>query len=668
MNRQHTESATPRGGRRPTGRGRFDPSALVVAARHLQVDGAWVATLVVTGYPREVQPGWLAPLTTHPGLVDVSLHIDPVDPAVAAGRLRRQLARLESGRRHTAEHGRLLDPHVEAATEDAYELSARVARGEGRLYTVTLTLTVHAATADELDEDVAAVRALTTSLLLDARPTTYRALHAWHTGLPLGLNRLGGERPGGGRVMDTAALAAAFPFTSPDLPGGDGPNGDGPGGVLYGHNLGSQGLVFWDRFGCDNYNSVVLGRSGSGKSYLVKLELLRSLYRGVDAQVIDPEDEYSRLGVAVGGTVVRPGAPGVRLNPFDLPIHTHPGTGARTAAPDALARRVLFLHTFLAVALGTTPTATERAVLDAAITATYRYAGITDDPRTWTRPAPLLRDLHATLATPDRLHQEEAPGGDHGSPEAHLEADAGEPVTPSGKEPVGENGLAEVAASLATRLRPFVDGAYAGLFDGPTSTPPHGHLVVWSLRELADEVKPLATLLVLDAIWRTVTHPHDRRPRLITVDEAWLLLQHPDGAQFLLRAAKSGRKYWTGLTVATQDTTDVLGTDLGKAVLTNAATQILMRQAPQAIDHVSTVFDLSAGERAFLLAAERGDGLLLAGQHRAAFTATASAFEDSLITTDPTQTAHQTATAPEWIDLDHPDHHRDQGDWGGQPW
>ena len=210
--------------------------------------------------------------------------------------------------------------------------------------------------------------------------------------------------------MDTAALAYAFPFASPDLlvpehtdlaaePGTQA-RGGGRGGVLYGHNLGAAGaLVMWDRFGLDNYNSVVLGRSGSGKSYLIKLELLRQLCRGVHAHVIDPESEFTRLATAVGGTIIRPGAPGIRINPFDLPIHTHPDTGARTAAPDTLRRRRLFLHTFLAVTLGHTPTPAERAVLDTALTATYRRAGITDDPATWTRPAPLLGDLHTTLHT-----------------------------------------------------------------------------------------------------------------------------------------------------------------------------------------------------------------------------------------------------------------------------
>jgi type IV secretory pathway VirB4 component len=582
-----------RPGHVPGGNGVFAPDALAVAPRHLEVGGQFVASFAITGFPREVHPGWLQPLLAYPGRVDVSLHIDPIDPVTAASRLKRQLAKMESGRRHTQEHGRLPDPQVEAATEDAYDLSARVARGEGKLYRLGLYLSVHASSQEALADETAAVRSLAASLLLDAKPTTYRSLQGWLTCLPMGLDQVRMRR-----TFDTSALAAAFPFTSPDLPPPDPASMAAPSGVLYGYNLGSQGLVHWDRFALDNHNAVVLGRSGAGKSYLVKLELLRSLYRGVENYVIDPEDEYARLAGAVGGTYVHLGMEGVRLNPFDLPLHTRPD-GRRTAPKDALLRRSLFLHTVLAVLLGADPAPTERAVLDQAIAATYQQAGITADPRTWTRPAPLLSDLADTLRrSKDRT-----------------------------------------AADLAGRLHPYVNGAFAGLFDGPTTTRPDGHLVVFSLRDLADELKPIGTLLTLDAVWRQVTNPAVRRPRLVTVDEAWLLMQQPAGAVFLFRMAKASRKHWAGLTVATQDTADVLGSDLGRAVVANATTQVLLRQAPQAIDEITRTFNLSDGERQFLLSADRGQGLLSTGTQRVAFQAIASPTEHHLITTDPAELA-----------------------------
>ncbi|QGK70315.1 DUF87 domain-containing protein [Allosaccharopolyspora coralli] len=571
----------------------FAPEAIEVGARHLQIGQDWVASFAVTGFPREVHPGWLQPLLTYPGRLDVSVHIAPIAPTIAADRLRKQLGKLESDRRHNATHGRLANPEVEAATEDAYDLSDRLARGEGRLFRVGLYLTVHAESEQELVEAVSAVRALTSSLLMDAKPTTYRSLQGWVTALPMGLDQIGMTR-----TFDTAALAAAFPFTSPDLPPPDPASTSAAHGVLYGFNLGSQGLVHWDRFACANYNSVILGRSGAGKSYLVKLEALRSLYRGVQVAIIDPEDEYARLAGAVGGTYVPLGVDGIRLNPLDLPLHTRPD-GRRSAPADALRRRSLFCHTLLSVLFGQALNADERAVLDQAVAATYQRAGITDDPRTWTRHAPLLADLRTTLHHTDN----------------------------------------DTARELASRLHPFTDGAFSGLFDGPTTTPPAGHLLVFSLRHLPDELKPAGTLLTLDAMWRQVANTAERTPRLCVVDEAWLLMQQHAGAEFLWRMAKSARKHWTGLTVATQDVGDVLGSELGKAVIANAATQILLRQAPQAIDQIARTFALSDGERQYLLAADTGQGLLSTGTQRVAFQAIASDAEHQLITTDPAELA-----------------------------
>ncbi|WP_406689266.1 conjugal transfer protein TraC [Saccharopolyspora sp. ID03-671] len=573
----------------PTATSAFAPDAIEVHPRHLQIGEDWVASFAVTGYPREVHPGWLQPLLTYPGRLDVSLHIEPIDPRIAADRLRKQLGKLESGRRHSAAHGRLQDPEVEAATEDAYDLSDRLARGEGRLFRLGLYLTVHASSEQELVEEIGALRALTASLLMDAKPTTYRSLQGWITALPMGLDQIGMTR-----TFDTAALSAAFPFTSPDLPPPDATSASTAAGVLYGWNLGSQGLVHWDRFACENYNSVILGRSGAGKSYLVKLEALRSLYRDVEIAIIDPEDEYARLAAAVGGTYFPLGAEGIHLNPLDLPIHVRPD-GRRSAPADVVTRRSLFIHTLLAVLFGQALTADERAVLDQGVTATYQLAGITGDARTWTRPAPLLCDLRVVLA---RL------GGD-------------------------------TASELASRLQPFTDGAFRGLFDGPTTAPPEGHLLVFSLRNLPDELKPAGTLLTLDTVWRRVSNPSTRRPRLCVVDEAWLLMQQQAGAEFLWRMAKSARKHWAGLTVATQDVGDVFGTDLGKAVIANAATQILLRQAPQAIDDIVRTFALSEGERQFLLSAGTGQGLLSTGTQRVALQAIASDGEHELITTDP---------------------------------
>ncbi|MBB2943237.1 type IV secretory pathway VirB4 component [Actinoplanes lutulentus] len=543
------------------------PDAVEVGARSVRVGDGCSTTLAVTGYPAEVGPGWLEPLLSYPGRVDVSLHIEPVPPVIASQRLRKQRSRFEASRRHDAGKGRLDDPELDAAAADAADLASRLARGESRLFRFGLYLTVHADSEPELADRVTEVRALAASLLLDVAPATWRQLQGWITSLPLAFDALGMKR-----VFDTDALAAVFPFTSPDLPSTTGA------GVLYGLNLHSPGVVVWDRWAQPNYNSVILARSGEGKSYLAKLDLLRNLYQGVEAFVIDPEDEYVRLAEAVGGTIIRPGVPGVRINPLDL----SPGDG-----DDALVRRALFMQTFVSVLTGRAGVSPEEAAaLDVAVLAAYRAKGITTDRRTWRRPAPLLADVAAAL---------------------DKSGDAGR--------------------VLAARLYPYVAGSFKGLFDGPTSNAATGHLVVYAIKDLPEELKPIGTLLILDAIWRTVSTSHHagtRRKRLVLVDEAWLMLRAGLGAQFLFRLAKSARKYEAGLGVITQDAADVLATDVGRAVVSNAATQVLLRQAPQAIDAVTEAFGLTDGERAFLLCCSRGDALLAAGTSRVAFRSIAS--------------------------------------------
>jgi type IV secretory pathway VirB4 component len=562
------------------------PDAVEVGSRSVHVGEEYAATLVVTGYPSEVGAGWLEPILAYPGRVDVALHIEPVPPAVAAQRLRKQRGRLESSRRHDAANGRLDDPDVDAAAFDAAELATRLARGETRLLRLGLYLTVHADTEQELAQRVTEVRNLAASLLLDTAPATWRQLHGWISTLPLGYDALGMRR-----VMDTDTLAASFPFTSPDLPIA---GGDAGTGVLFGLNLASAGVVVWDRWAQDNYNAVILARSGAGKSFLAKLDLLRNLYLGVDAFVVDPEDEYLALADAVGGTVIRPGAPGVRINPLDL----NPGDG-----DDALYRRTQFMQTFTAVAAAGGASgagdsgglsAQEAAALDDGVLAAYQSKGITTDPRTWRRPAPLLADVEAELRR-----------------------------------------LGEPGRTVAARLRPYVAGSFKGLFDGPTTTAPDGHLVVYAIKELPDELKPIGTLLTLDAVWHAVSTSSAEQPQLVLVDEAWLMLRAGLGANFLFRLAKSARKYGAGLTVVTQDVGDVLSTEVGRAVVSNAATQILLRQAPQAIDAVAKEFDLTDGERAFLLSAGRGDALLACGTSRVAFHALASDVEAELVQTGP---------------------------------
>lgn len=550
------------------------PDFLEVGPRRLQAGTAWCETLAVTGYPREVSPGWLQPLLAYPGAVDVALHVEPIPAEIAAHHLRHQLARLESSRRLDEKHSKLPDPTLEAAVTDATDLATRLARGEDRLFRVGLYVTVRADSEKALEQQVSKVRSLMASLLLDARSVTFRALDGFITTLPLGLDGLKLRR-----TLDTSALATTFPFDSAEI--------ETRGGVLIGRNVHSGSLVFYDRFELENYNQVLLACSGAGKSYLAKLMALRSLFEGTEILVIDPESEYQRLADAVGGTVMRLGESGQFVNPLDI---------RDSGDQDALKESALFCHAVCATLLGGT-TAEERAELDRAILSAYEDRGITSDPRTHGRPPPLLTDVVSEL----------------------------------GADPLG--------GSLARRLAPFVTGSHRGLFEAPTTARPAGHLVVLSLRDLPDnppELRAAGTLLALDAIWRRVRFGR-RRPRIVLIDEAWTMLSDESASRFLMRLAKSARKYWCGITTITQDVGDVLASNLGRAVLNNAATKVLLQQSSEFIGDVAETFRLSEGESSYLTSCEQGHGLFCVGRERAAVRVMASDAEHDLVTTNPSE-------------------------------
>ena len=530
--------------------GWFGPGGLEVSPQHLEIDGVFAATLTVTGYPEAVLPGWLEAITTYPARIDISLHAEAVSPLQAASRLRKQRARLESGRRRDAERGRLGDPLVDAAAQDAADLAARVARSSAKLFRAALHLTCYAETPEELDALVLEIRGLLAAQLATATSATYRQYEGWISSLPMGLDRLGPRR-----TLETEALAACLPLASPDLPMTEA-------GVLVGVNTASGLPVFWDRWSQQNHNSLVLGASGSGKSFFAKCDLLRELCQGTHAFVIDPDGEYVNLAQAVGAVVLELGKPGVRINPLDLP-------DPQAAEPDTLARKALDVHALVEVLAGTEQARAGRAALDTAIAAAYEQGGITADVRTWNRPAPDLRAVCALMA--------------------------------SGEDPAG--------TALAAALAPFTTGSHAGLFDAPSTHGQAGHLTVYTLEHLPDQLRPAAVLLVLTEVWRQA-QAHDGRQRLALIDEAWLLLHHPLSAEFLFRLAKSARKKQLGLALVSQDADDLLASRLGTAVAANSATQVLMRQAPQSLDKVADAFALSAGEAQFLASAPRGNALI----------------------------------------------------------
>ncbi len=563
------------------------PAAVEVERDWLRTGDVWQRTLTVVGYPREVGRGWLAPLLRAAGELDLALHIEPIAPALAADRLRRQRARLESSRRIDADRGRLTDPVLAAAVEDADELAGALARGESRLFRSGVYLSVSAGSREELEHRTERVKALCASMLLHVVPATFRALDGWLSTLPLGADRLGLRR-----TFDTAALSAGFPFASADPPLED--------GVLYGlTDSGAPVLV--DRFARTNFNTVTLAYSGAGKSYKAKLEALRLLYRGVQVFILDPEDEYHALCEAVGGAYLPlTGARAVALNALDLPEVADEDEGR------ALDERILFLADLIELLVGGLDGG-ELAVLDRSARAAYHTAGITSDPATHRRPAPLLADLVRAL-------QDES----------------------------------ETGRRLAERLSPYATGSHSSLFDRPTSVKPDSHLVCFSLRGLPERMRAPALMLALDAIWRSLEGP--LRRRVVLVDEAWDLMRETPsaareapGARFLYRLAKKARKRWTGLTTITQDPGDLLDSPLGQAVVNNACEHFLLRQSPQAIERVGQAFGLTKGERRYLLTCPVGHGLLIAAEQRIPLAVKASPDEHELVTSDPAELARSQA-------------------------
>ncbi len=555
------------------------PGAVEVERDWIRTGNVWHRSLAVVGYPREVNQGWLAPLLKAAGELDLTLHIGPIPPSLAADRLRRQRARLESSRRLDADRGRLSDPMLAAAAEDADELASALARGESRLFRSALYLRVSGGSREELEERTERVKALCASMLLHVVPATFRAFDGWLSTLPLGTDRLRLRR-----TFDTPALAAGFPFASSDPPLED--------GVLYGLTE-SGAPVLVDRFARTNFNSVVLAYSGAGKSYAAKLEALRLLYRGVQVFILDPEDEYHALCEAVGGAYLPlTGPSSVALNPLDLPASSE---GSR-----ALDERILFLADLIELLAGGLDGG-ELAVLDRSARAAYHGAGITSDPSTHRRAAPLLSDLVRA-----------------------LEAES------------------ETGKRLAERLSPYATGSHSSLFDRPTSVQPDSHLVCFSVRGLPERMRAPALMLTLDAIWRSLEGP--LRRRVVLVDEAWDLMRETPsatreapGARFLFRLAKKARKRWTGLTTITQDPGDLLDSPLGQAVVNNASQHFLLHQSPQAIDRVGQAFALTAGERSYLLSCPPGHGLLLTGEQRIPLGVKASPAEHELVTSDPAE-------------------------------
>jgi conjugal transfer ATP-binding protein TraC len=549
------------------------PSAIEVDFDYLKIGNTYFRTLFVAGYPRYVAANWLSPLINFDSSLDVAMYIYPIEGKSVLDDLRRKITEMEAEMSTDIQQGKIVDPTTQAKLEDAQSLQEQLVKGIERFYQFGLYVTIPAETPEELDHLTKQVESTLGSLLIITKHTTLQMEEGFITTLPLCSDKLMITRN-----MDTTSLASTFPFTSSELTANE--------GIMYGINEHNGSLVIFDRFTLENANSVIFAKAGAGKSYMVKLEALRSLMFGTEIIIIDPEAEYKTLSDAVGGEYIEFGFNSqAKINPFDLSTVYEEGE-------NELGLKILSLHSLFKVIMGTL-TASEEATLDRALVLTYKMKGITPEPATQKNEPPLMEDLYKAL-----IGMEE--------PEAKT---------------------------LADRIEKYVRGSFVGIFDQHSNIDINNPFTVFSLRNLEDAIRPIAMFIILDFIWTKIRK--DMKRRILIVDEAWYFMKYPDSALFIYSIAKRARKYYLGLTTITQDVEDFLASDYGKAVVTNSSIQILMKQSPAAIDKVAQVFYLSEGEKHLLLAAEVGEGLFFAGANHVAIRVMASPDEHKLITTKP---------------------------------
>lgn len=567
------------------------PSSIELNSTHFQLGTRIARTYYVYGYPRQLTTGWLSSMVNLDEVIDLSIYIYPVESQVVLKNLQKKVAQLEAGVQIDAEKGRVRDPAKQSAIIDAEEMRDKLQVGEERFFRLGLYFTVYAGSMDELEFVSHKIESILGQQLVYSKPATSQQEQGLNSTVPQFTDQLQIRRN-----MNTGAISTSFPFTSADLTQDN--------GILYGINMHNSGLVIFDRFTLENGNAVVFAKSGAGKSFTVKLEAIRSMMMGTEIFIIDPENEYQRMCEAVGGAYVRLSLTSqTRINPFDLPqvIDTE-------EADNALRSSLITLHGLLRLMMGgaqaqmsgnaamMAPAMTpgEEADLDAALIETYAKAGITNDPLTHGSTPPTINDLYDTL-----LHM----GG-------------------SGPQ-------------LAQRLRKYTTGTFAGIFSQQSNININNPMVVFNIRDLEDELRPVAMFIVLNYIWNKTKS--DQKRRILIVDEAWQLMKYEDSANFLFSLAKRARKYNLGITTITQDVEDFMGSRMGRAIVANSSMQILLKQSTSAVDVLADVFKLTSEERKRLSQFPVGQGLFFAGQNHVHIQITASPTETNLITTNPQQ-------------------------------
>lgn len=558
------------------------PSSLEFHSSYFRLGTKYGQTIYVYGYPRQLYTGWASPILNADEVLDVSMFIYPVETEIVMKNLRRKVTQLEADLAINNEKGKTRDPALEAALSDAEELRDQLQLGAEKFFRFGLYLTLYADSLDELNFVRSKVETMLGQQMLFSKVASSQQEQGLKSAVPQLSDQLQIRRN-----MNTGAISTSFPFTSADLTQEN--------GVLYGVNMHNNGLVIFDRYTLENANMVVFAKSGAGKSFTVKLEALRTMMMGAEVLIIDPENEYQKLSDAVGGSYIRLSLNSdVRINPFDLPRVID-----AEEADNALRANIVTLHGLFRLMLGGTSAGqsiglspNEEADLDQAIIDTYARAGITSDPLTHNSTPPTIHNLYDTLV--------------------HMD----------GSGP-----------SLAQRLRKYTTGTFAGIFSQQSNIDINNSMVVFNIRDLEDELRPVAMYIVLSHIWNIVRS--EQKKRMLIVDEAWQLMKYDDSANFLFSLAKRARKYYLGLTTISQDVEDFMGSKMGRAIVSNSSMQLLLKQSSSAVDVLSDVFKLTEEERKRLSNFPVGQGLFFAGQNHVHIQIIASDTEHQLISTSP---------------------------------
>ncbi|MEA2056398.1 MAG: ATP-binding protein [Patescibacteria group bacterium] len=549
------------------------PEAIEVNFTYQKINSSYTRTLFVAGYPRTVPANWLSPLINYPHQINVSMFVFPMDSSEILDNLKRKITEMEAEIQSDIRSGKISNINTEIKLNDARGIREQLAAGSERFFQFGLYITIKASNKKELDKITKSIQSTLGSLLIISKKSTLQMEEGFKTTLPMGIDRLNITRN-----MDTTSLATTFPFTSSELTMDT--------GVLYGINEHNDSLVIFDRFKMENANMLILAKSGAGKSYTVKLEILRQLMFDTEVIVLDPEHEYEELSKMVGGEYINfTFGSEAKINPFDL-------SNVYEEGQNELGQKIISLHGLLKVMLGEM-NAEQEALLDRALVASYKAKGITPDPATQTNEPPLMEDLYKVLVGME-----------------NKEAD-----------------------DLAARLEKYIKGSFRGIFDHPSNFDITNQFTVFSVKEMEDKLRPIAMYVILDFIWTRIKKT--LKKRMLIIDEAWYFMQHEDSANFIYSMAKRARKYYLGITTITQDVEDFLNNDHGKAIVSNASIQFLMKQSTASIPVLAKTFYLSEGERQLLVSADVGEGVFFAGQNHVALRVVASPEEHSVITTNP---------------------------------